>query len=508
MRFELEARITFSEGIRRAAEDIERILTESRGVLTKGAPKGRESEAARLLGWEIAGNELALKLTSGRYVRAHDALLRLAKLLAAELGRKHKIGVRGISATKYTISLPATGITEEVRGELAKLPCEVTLGETWVEVSLENVGEAELRGRVVDRLVSTVQEILSRPREIAAPPRVVREGKKLKHPFKEDPFEVARKLGWVVEFPGRGQWTYTEPYAKLLRVIEKLIIREIAGPLGFEEVMFPKLIPLEVMRRMPGYLDGVPEGMYYVCPPPRDPEAFSAFKQGLKLAKQVSADELKRVVKDPGYVLAPAQCEAFYQIFSSGFVQAEKLPVKQFDRSGWTYRWEGGGVEGLIRTQEFRRIEFVMMGTPEDVVSIRDGVLERSIELLDKLGVEWRLTVATPFYMREGGIEEDISDSRRVATYDLEVVLPYKEGWLEIGSYNVHRTKFTESFKIKEAKGRELWTGCCGFGTSRWVVGFLAQHGFDPDSWPELVRELVGTLPGPSEGLQWPKESA
>jgi seryl-tRNA synthetase len=125
--------------------------------------------------------------------------------------------------------------------------------------------------------------------------------------------------------------------------------------------------------------------------------------------------------------------------------------------------------------------------------------LEESIGLLDKLGVKWRLTVATPFYMREGGIEEDVSDSRKVATYDLEVALPYKDGWLEIGSYNVHKTKFTESFKIKEAKGRELWTGCCGFGTSRWVVGFLAQHGLDPSVWPEAVRKLVGVLPRPPE---------
>jgi seryl-tRNA synthetase len=306
----------------------------------------------------------------------------------------------------------------------------------------------------------------------------------------------------VVEFPGRGQWTYTEPYAKLLRAIEELIIQRVAEPLGFNEVMFPKLVPLEVMQRMPGYLDGVPEGMYYVCPPPRDPEAFSTFKQKLKLAKRVSARELKRAVKDPAYVLAPAQCEPFYQIFSSGFVRLEELPLKQFDRSGWTYRWEGGGVEGLVRTQEFRRIEFVMMGSPEDVVSIRDGVLRKSTELLDELGVEWRLTVATPFYMREGGIEEDVSDSRKVATYDLEVALPYKGGWLEIGSYNTHRTKFTESFKIKEAKGREVWTGCCGFGTSRWVVGFLAQHGLDPSAWPGVVRGLVEPLPKPSLGVK------
>lgn len=495
MKFELEAKVTFSGDIEKARTDIERILKESEEALLKGTPKGKEKEAASLDGWKAAGKELEIKLRSGRYVRAHDALLRLVKILATDLGKKHKIGVRKILASKHVITMPATGVSKDAVEELSKFPHKITVGEKDVRITIENMDEGGLRGRTVDRLVTAVEEILSRAPKKAQPLKIVREGKELEHKFTEDPFEVAKKMGWVVEFPGRGQWIYSEPYTKLFRAIEELIVKEIAGSLDFQETMFPKLIPLEVMQRMPGYLDGVPEGMYYVCPPPRDPETFSKFKQDLKLTKQVSTEELKRVIKDPAYVLAPAQCEPFYQIFSSNIVRLEKLPVKQFDRSGWTYRWEGGGTEGLVRTQEFRRIELVMMGSPDDAVSLRDQVVEKSIKLVEKLGLKWRVTVATPFYMREGGVEEDAGDSRKVATFDLEVALPYKNDWLEIGSYNLHKSKFTESFKIKEAKGRDVWTGCCGFGTSRWVVGFLAQHGFDHTKWPESIKKLVKPFP-------------
>jgi seryl-tRNA synthetase len=502
LRFELEAKLTFSGELGQATEEIKRVLEGSKDILLKGAPKGKENEAAKLESWGVVGKELNLKISSGRYVRAHDALLRITKTLPAEIGKTHKIGVRKILATKYLITIPSVDATKEMKEEISKLPYKITTGDKGMKISLENLEEAELRGRVVDRLLTTIDEILSRSPTQAQPVKIVREGKKVKHEFKEDPSEVATKLGWIVEFPGRGQWIYGEPYAKVLRAIEELIIKEIAEPLEFKEVMFPKLIPLEVMQRMPGYLDGVPEGMYYVCPPPREPEAFTTFKQKLKLTKNISTDELKRVIKDPGYVLAPAQCEPFYQAFASELVRLEKLPVKQFDRSGWTYRWEGGGVEGLVRTQEFRRIEFVTMGSPDDVVKARDQVVQRSIALLEKLGLEWRLTAATPFYMREGGVEADVNDSRKVATYDLEVTLPYKQDWLEIGSYNLHKTKFTESFKIKEVKGREVWTGCCGFGTSRWVVGFLAQKGLDPSSWPGPIRKLVEPFPKPTNVVE------
>lgn len=499
MRFELKAKLTFSSELKQVRTDIESIMEKAKPLLCRGAHKDKEAEAARVVRWRATGRDLEIELESGRYVRAHDALLRLAKLLGAELGKKHKLGLREMTASECRVVLPSTEVSKHTRAKLERLPYDVKVGKAGVEISLKNLTEADLRGRVVDRLISMVEEAFAHVPARVAEPKVVRRGPKLDHPFREDPFEVAKRLGWVVEFPARGQWIYTEPYTKLLRAIEDIIIERVARSLGFEEVMLPKLIPLEVMQRMPGYLDGVPEGMYYVSPPSRDPDAFSSFKQKLKLTKRIPVRELGEILKEPAYVLAPAQCEPFYEIFALSRVRVENLPVKQFDRSGWTYRWEGGGVEGIVRTQEFRRMELVFMGAPDDTVSIRDEVVDRSIQVLEDLGLEWQLSVATPFYMREGSIEGDISDSRKVATYDLEVALPYKEGWLELGSYNVHQAKFVKSFKIKEVRNREVWTGCCGFGTSRWMVGFLTQHGFEPSRWPELIRKRVGSLPSVSK---------
>lgn len=493
MRFKLKAELTLSADLEPARQTLERLLQGSGELLVKGAPPGKEAEATKLKGWRLKGKKLELELESGRYVRAHDALLRLARLLGEELGQKHKIGLRGLRGLEYEIHIPAPFLPERARRELEAMPYEIELREDEVVLHLRDLDEASLRGRVVDRLVAQVTELLTKP---PAPPpeaRVVRQGKPVEHPFTQDPFEAALKLGWVKEFPGRGQWIYTSPFTDLLMALESLIVDEIARKLGFEEVMFPKLIPLEVMQHMPGYLDELPEGMYYVCPPPREPEAFEEFKRKFKLTKKLPLEELSSCLKKPSYVLAPAQCEPFYELCVRRELKLEDLPLKFFDRSGWTYRWEGGAVEGLIRTQEFRRIEFVFAGSPQQVVEIRDQVLDQSVNLVERLGLGWRVLAATPFYMREGGIEEDISNSSKVATYDLEVELPYKRDWLELGSYNVHRRKFVDSFKIKELRGRELWTGCCGFGTTRWTVGFLAQHGFDQSRWPKLVRQR---LPG------------
>jgi seryl-tRNA synthetase len=485
MRFELKGRIRFSKSVEELAGELGKILDVSKPILTKGAPIGREEEACRLEEWELKGENLMVKLVSGRYVRAHDGLLRLAKKCGEELG-KFRIGVREVFVDEYRIFIPSAKL-EKLPASLRSLPCELKRTVEGIELYIRGLSEKDLRDRVVDRLISVIQIEPSKP----VSPVVVREGGPMKITFKEDPCEMACRLGWLREFPGRGQWILLGTLASLQKTMEDLIVENVALPLGFQECMLPKLIPLQVMQKMPGYLDTIPEGMFYVCPPPRDPAAFEEFKAKLKLTKKLPVEELEKVIKHPSYVLAPAQCEPFYEMFSSKTVRLEDLPVKLFDRSGWTYRWEGGGVEGLLRTQEFRRVELVFLAEPKEVVKIRDEVLERAVKLAEELRLRWRILEATPFYLREG-VEKS---GTTVATYDLEIYLPYKDDWTEVGSYNVHMDKFVKSFRIKEAKNREIWTGCCGFGSSRWTVAFLAQHGLEREKWPEIVKERVKEVP-------------
>ncbi len=491
MRFILRARLKFSGGLEGLRGEIGRLLEGSSELLRRGAPPGKEG--AKVEEWKVGGEELELLLVSDRYVRAHSALLRLVRELRELLGR-HRLGLRRVEGVEYRIELPF--LPEGAEDLLRGLRYEVERGEGRVLLVLREVSESDLRRGTVDRLVSLAERQPSAP-AAEREPEVVREEEGTPPVFSGNPTEEMEKRGWIQEFPGKGQWLYGPPFASLLGALEELILEEVVRPLGFREAMFPKLIPLEVMKKMPGYLDGIPEGMYYVCSPPRDPQAFSRFKAELKLRKRVAAELLKEAVEDPSYVLAPAQCEPFYQMFSGRRVRLEELPVKLFDRSGWTYRWEGGGAEGLIRTHEFRRIELAFLGSPGEVVEIREGVRERSESLLRKLGVRWRLTVATPFYLREGEREKGGPEA---ATYDLEVRLPYKGDWLEVASLNVHGEKFAKSFGIKEARGREVWTGCCGFGTTRWAVGFLAHYGLEEGSWPEPVRTRVRVLSAGDKG--------
>jgi seryl-tRNA synthetase len=273
------------------------------------------------------------------------------------------------------------------------------------------------------------------------------------------------------------------------------LIKDIEKKLKFKPFLLPKLIPFEVMKKMPGYFDSIPEGMFYVSPPPREPEVFDNFKQEYKITKEIPIEELKKVLRDPAYVLAPAQCEPFWQYYSVARHNSSSYPLKYYDASGYTYRWEGGGVEGLVRVTEFQRIELTYVGLPEQIVEIRDKIVERGIYVADKvLDLEWRITAAAPFYVKESSAKFNPNKSIEVPAYDIEIYLPYrgpreKSEWLEVAGCFVHKQKFIESFKIKSEDNVEIWTGCTGLGLSRWVAAFLAEKGFKEEDWPASVRE-------------------
>lgn len=471
---------------------------------------------AEVTAWVLESDRLDVELRSGGTPPVHHALLQVKNLLAQALGRAHKIGVREVCAPRAEFRLKDVPDGEVEAAWTGVKPDQsshvVHKGGQPALLLLQNLSEAELAPGYIDRLLKALKPAAEPPPSEGVPyGHVLRASKPKKPRFSEEVAAACESRGWLKRFPGRAQWVLLPPAARLLYVLKELVVEKVLEPLKFEEAMFPKLIPIDVMARMPGYFEHLPEGMFYASSPPREPEKFREFKQEASLKKEIRRDILKDLLPEPEYVLAPAQCEPFYQLFSKELVRAEDLPVKMFDASGWTYRSEGGGVEGLVRTTEFWRLESVWLGTPEQVVDIRDGVADRAYALADRtLGLEARMVVGAPFYAAPDAKDAvDVSESRAIPTKDVEVWLPYRgtreeSDWLEVGAYTSARTKYVDSFHIKEAKGRDIWTGCGGFGLTRWMAGFLAQRGLDADGWPAEVRKRYGkALPG-LKMVTWP----
>lgn len=540
MKFLLKGTITFNKNAEEAKNDIAKFIeVANEEILLRGVKEGHEEDGAKITEWDLKDNELRVEIKSGSKVRSHDGLLRIKKPLTQLLGKKYHLGVRKLHINTYTVTIPTGNGEYEINKSLAKdLPQieDFQIKDNDVIITLKDIDESEIKKQTVNRIIKHIaakkeengvkSEKNSETKEIPlaagcpddvkgeqqdltfsvtkiTPGEIIDRSPEFETFFEGDVTEKAIELGWIKAFPGRGQWFYGPQMTALQRTFETILIEKIVEKLNFDECLFPKLIPIPTMDKM-RYLDGLPEGMYYCSAPKRDPELFDKFKNELAITREVPMDLLKDGLKDPAYVLAAAQCEPFYEFLSHEVIDEKNLPIKFYDKSGWTYRWESGGAKGIDRVHEFQRIELVWIDKPENTSKIRDDTLELSHELASELEIQWYTEIGDdPFYLEGRKVESRGIEFPDVPKYEMRLVIPGQKKGVAVVSANVHGTHFTEGFSIREAHKHTLWTGCTGLGLTRWLFGFLAQKGFDKENWPKLVRDKYKDVKVPKI-LTWP----
>ncbi len=494
-------------------------------VLSGPLPDGPEGEAlvrpiveevvGQLLGAKGAGSVAALRVHGERIAltltsdgaRPHQALLSIVKRLGERLGKSQRIGVRSFRALRYTVRFPLEPAPEAPIA--LPLPHELRFEDGMAVLALPELDEEALRDNWIDRAVALVREKARRQTyqgkeqywALLRPP-VARE-----HAVRDDPTEAMIRRNWVRNGPTKGKWFLGPRAAHVLRAMERLARTEVLEPLGFSEVVQPHHDSFDILLKT-GHLEGLPGEFYYIAEPrTRDPAAWERFTDLVKITRQVPADELAKLVSPPSAIACYAQCPTIYWWLSGRTLSEGSLPLKIFDRTAISNRYESGGRHGLERVDEFHRIEPVYLGTPEQLTQLREALLARYTHVFDTiLELEWRTAWVTPFYLQQsGGVGVEDAEERIKGTIDFEAYLPYRgpretSEWLEFQNLSIVGDKYTKAFTIRPQRGT-LWSGCSGIGLERWMTAFLAQKGLDPDGWPSRFRQLAGPPPVEPEFL-------
>ncbi len=108
-------------------------------------------------------------------------------------------------------------------------------------------------------------------------------------------------------------------------------------------MIFPKLVPWEVWMRS-GHAQGVYPEIYYVCPPKtRDPEYWEDVKNIYNITKEIPIDLIENKIDSPIGGMCYAQCPSFWGFLQGETVSIDQLPLKVYDHSGTSHRYESGG---------------------------------------------------------------------------------------------------------------------------------------------------------------------
>jgi seryl-tRNA synthetase len=489
LKFHLEASFRLSADAGDAEKDLEEFFAGAADLLKKGAADGKGAEVKS---WKLIDANIFVVIESDRYVRAHDAVLRLRRPLAELLGKKYRVGVRGIEISKYEIEVASERAIDH------KIPHvrEMTHEGGVLSLSLD-VDESDIKNQVPDRIVSLLDEKLATEEYggKAEHWEMLWESEPRVPKFEKDPTEELVNRGWIKHGASRGQWIYGPEGTHLFRVLERIVLEEIIEPLGYREMIFPKLVTWDVWKKS-GHALGVYPEIYYVCPPKtRDPEFWEEVMDHYKVTREVPVELVKEKIDNPIGGMCYAQCPPSWVFFQGRTLPNEDLPIRIFDRSGTSHRYESGGIHGIERVDEFHRIEIVWMGTQEQVKEEAERLKACYKKIFEEiLELRWRMAWVTPWFMAQEG-KTGLAEMSGAGTVDYEAILPYSGDWIEFQNLSINGDKYPRGFNVKAQSGEQLWSGCSGVGLERWTSAFLGQKGLDPENWPEAFRKRFGEMP-------------
>jgi seryl-tRNA synthetase len=183
-------------------------------------------------------------------------------------------------------------------------------------------------------------------------------------------------------------------------------------------------------------------------------------------------------------VVLPAACYPVYpEIAKRGRLPSNGAIVDT--GSSWVFRNEPSG--DPARMQIFHMLEFVRIADPSTVGAYRDDWLTKTVDLLQRVGIDPMSEVASdPFFGRGGRM---LAANQRVQELKFELVA--QVGGPEptaIASFNYHQDHFGLIYGIETADGSVAHTGCVAFGLERITLAMFRANGLDLAAWPREVR--------------------
>ena len=252
-------------------------------------------------------------------------------------------------------------------------------------------------------------------------------------------------------------------------------------PAGAEVLRFPPVMSRRQLEKH-GYLKSFPNLLGCVsCLSGSEREiraVVDRFEAGADWTDDLGAADL---------VLAPAACYPVYPL------AAERGPVPDsglvFDVACDCFRREPS--TEIDRFQSFRMREFVCIGSPERIQAFRGQWIERAKGVADRLGLSYRVDLASdPFFGRVGQLVA-ISQIEQSLKFELLVPIRSEDSPTACMSFNYHRDHFGHTWGLKTSDGEAAHTGCVAFGMDRIAVALFATHGTDIEAWPAGVRDAL-----------------
>jgi len=248
----------------------------------------------------------------------------------------------------------------------------------------------------------------------------------------------------------------------------------------------PTLIPADVLARC-DYFRSFPHSVTFACHLPEDPPRVEDFRRRHQGRETLDERAIADMVT-PEACLSPAVC---YHAYAANRDRELAEDPVVYSMVGKCFRYESSNMRDLRRLWDFTMRELVFLGGREAVLAERARGMEAFEEFLESHGLAAEIrTASDPFFIAPDSAAKTYFQISSETKFEISLVLP-GDARLAVGSFNYHGDFFGKSFRVSVPAGGPMHSVCFAWGLERWVHGFVAQHGVDPDGWPDPVRQAL-----------------
>jgi seryl-tRNA synthetase len=288
-----------------------------------------------------------------------------------------------------------------------------------------------------------------------------------------------------VYMAGRGQVMLEGIPLQLFRYLDTALA-DLEKHWTTQELLTPTLIPADVLAKC-DYFRSFPNTVTFACHLEPDAAVINRFRARHEHKTCVDHEALGDMAT-PEACLSPAVCYHVYHRNHGLTLPPEGIA---YSVRGKCFRYESSNMRELTRLWDFTMRELVFLGTGEYVLEERERCVQIIGEFLDDLGLAAEIrTASDPFYIAPDASSKTYFQLTAETKYELSAVLPGEQR-LAIGSLNYHTDFFGRAFDITVEGAGPAHSSCIGFGLERFVCAFIAQHGDNPENWPESVRNAI-----------------
>lgn len=271
-----------------------------------------------------------------------------------------------------------------------------------------------------------------------------------------------------LHWSANGQCALSGSLLELDRRIDRIFLRW-AAEVGASEIQVPVLLSALELEKL-DYFRSFPHLATFAIALDPSEENLESFRNGPPVEDgEVHLTRTAQVRE----VLTPAACYHFYVLLQGASLEGPRFLTTRAN----CFRRETHYAP-LRRQWCFSMREIVCIGLEEQVRLFLDHARGRVDSFLTSIGlpIEWR--PATDPFFRPATNPKHLM--QRLEPVKTEMIFGND---LAIGSINLHRNFFGETFRIT-AGGADAYSGCIAFGVERWIYAFLATFGNDPADWP------------------------